>query len=166
MNFEVCVDFDAIDWTLRKTLNTEIPFAGKRVCLMGDLRQLPPVVSSEEEELFYKFYDSPYFFDSEVYQECNFDTIELDKVFRQEDEEFIDFLNKIRNGNYPKEYLDKLNTQKISEEDRGKKFTYLMSTNKAADTRNEISLHNLPSEEFIYHGILEGDFKKDKWIYR
>ena len=54
--------------------------------MIGDLQQLTPVVKSEEEELLNRYYNTPYFFDSKALQSIQYVTIELTKVFRQQDE--------------------------------------------------------------------------------
>ena len=65
---------------------------------IGDLYQLPPVVIGKEAELFNKHYQSPYFFSSHAFENFEIEVIELDKIYRQKDINFINLLNKIRNN--------------------------------------------------------------------
>ena len=89
---------DAIDYRLRKARSIKEPFGGVQVVMFGDLYQLPPVVKSNEKELLASRYDKNfYFFNAEVFQEeTGFHVIELTKVFRQSDPQFIEILNGIR----------------------------------------------------------------------
>ena len=64
---------------------------------IGDLYQLPPVVKGKEREVFKTHYNSPYFFDSQVFRTFNLEFVELEKIYRQTDKEFIGLLNAIRN---------------------------------------------------------------------
>lgn len=85
--------FQAIDYSLRiNSGNRKIPFGGKQLVLFGDIFQLPPVVQNDpvERDIFSDTYDSEYFFDAPVFQEAEFNFVELFKVYRQEDEDFVD----------------------------------------------------------------------------
>ena len=77
---------DAIDSVLRRFREHDKPFGGVQLLMIGDLQQLTPVVKSEEEELLNRYYNTPYFFDSKALQSIQYVTIELTKVFRQQDE--------------------------------------------------------------------------------
>ena len=86
-------------------------FGGVQMIFIGDLYQLPPVVTGQEKEIFTHRYETPYFFSAQVFGEPGFDMefIELEKVYRQRDEEFIALLNAIRNRTCTEEDLQKLN---------------------------------------------------------
>jgi hypothetical protein len=62
---------------------------------IGDLYQLPPVV--RDEHILKMYYNSPFFFDSHAIKEipCYHRTT---KVYRQSDEDFLEILNAIRDG--------------------------------------------------------------------
>jgi hypothetical protein len=85
--------------------------------MIGDLYQLPPVVSSSEREFFQKEYSSPYFFDAKVTKQKTFamEFVELEKVYRQSDQTFISILNAIRTKTLEQKHLDLLN-RRISKE--------------------------------------------------
>ncbi|MBJ3773627.1 hypothetical protein JEQ20_24485, partial [Klebsiella pneumoniae] len=74
------------------------PFGGVQVLLIGDMYQLPPVAKQEEWQILSEYYDSPYFFSSRVIQAAPPAYIELDKIYRQKDADFIEILNQIRNN--------------------------------------------------------------------
>ncbi len=90
---------DCIDRFLRLNgRNGSLPFGGTQMVFIGDLYQLPPVVTNREKRIFTEHYPSPYFFDAHVFKELNLEFIELEKVYRQKDERFIELLNQIRNN--------------------------------------------------------------------
>jgi len=97
---------DCIDAFLRlHGKNRMVPFGGVQLVFIGDLYQLPPVVPRDEQDIFKDVYSSPYFFDSKIFQELNgnnqhpkrFQIIELKKIYRQKEEDFIKLLGTIRN---------------------------------------------------------------------
>ncbi len=102
---------DFIDFALRLNCNSQVPFAGKRLLLVGDLYQLPPVVTSSS--ILPDEYDTPFFFSAKVLKEVSFSTIELTKVYRQNDIKFIDALNSVRLGEATIAHLDYLNLKVV-----------------------------------------------------
>jgi hypothetical protein len=129
---------------------------------IGDLYQLPPVVTTVEKEVFRVHYQSPYFFSSHIFQDPKFkiELIELEKIYRQTDAEFISLLNAIRNRSVTDSDIDQLN--KICrpafippEEDL---YLYLTGTNDQAFRQNQEKLGRLPGRLYGYEGIVEGNF--------
>ncbi len=103
--------FDCVEKFMR--LNGKKPgeyFGGVQVILFGDLFQLPPVVTREEYHIFTTKYDSPYFFDAKAFYSGKFEVVELTKVFRQHDENFIHILDKIRVGEAEYEHVEYINS--------------------------------------------------------
>lgn len=86
---------DAIDSVLRRYRKHDLPFGGVQLLMIGDLHQLAPVVTDHEEGMLRQYYDTPYFFSSKALQQAHYLTIELKKVYRQQDQEFIS-LSSIR----------------------------------------------------------------------
>lgn len=86
---------DVVDTLLRVFRNNDSPFGGVQVILIGDVFQLSPIISRDEEEVFKKFYNGSFFFNARVMQrnECLL-IIQLKKIYRQRDKLFIDLLNK------------------------------------------------------------------------
>lgn len=151
---------DCIDESCRHCLDDDRPFGGKRVVFFGDLYQLPPVVSREEEqELFSQIYKSPYFFDAKVWHFARIDIIELEKIYRQRDGEFIDMLNQIRHNTIDATGMKKLNQSYQPESfDSDEGYITLTTTNKAANEMNLRKLSQLGGEEKSYSGKIEGSF--------
>lgn len=153
---------DLVDESLRKNLNSPLPFGGKKMVFIGDLFQLPPVVSSQsEKELFRTFYSSPYFFDAKVMSKVSLEILELEKVYRQHEGVFIDILNKIRTNTVEDEDLEILNERNRvdeSEIDPDKFYITLTTTNASADRINQIKLNSIPGEEKSYPAAIDGKF--------
>jgi len=139
-------------------------FGGLQMVFIGDLYQLPPVVTSAERNIFSTQYETPYFFSSRIFNEPGFDMefVELEKIYRQTEEDFILLLNAIRNRSVTEEDIDRLNRRCDAgfvppDEDF---FIHLTSTNDLAYKRNQEKLALLPGRTFRYQGLLEGEFNK------
>lgn len=146
---------DAIDYQLRVlTGNAEKPFGGIKIIAIGDLFQLPPIVqkgSPDEKYISDSFY-SPWFFSAPDIGK--FTIVELKKIYRQNDEEFRGVLNKIRIGKQSWNDLKYINQRVVKEEDFGKDYVYLSTTNKVADEINQNKLNELPGiTEYKYSKI-------------
>ena len=89
---------DAIDSVMRRYREHNKPFGGVQLLMIGDLQQLAPVVKNEEWALLRTYYDTPYFFSSKALALATYYTIELKKVYRQQDVKFIELLNQIRDN--------------------------------------------------------------------
>ncbi len=156
---------DCVDLALRLNRDYEnVPFGGLQMILIGDLYQLPPVVIPREEKVFSLHYESPYFFSANVFRDKNFrlEYVELDKVFRQKDQSFLELLNAIRNRSISEEQLARLNARYLPdfqpEEDEF--YLTLTSTNEAADAINQEKLDHLPGKNRYYQGEIEGEFEE------
>lgn len=86
---------DAIDSVLRRYRDSTQPFGGVQLLMIGDLQQLTPVVTPQDEEVLGKYYDTPYFFGSKALRQVSYVTIQLTHVYRQQDADFINILNHI-----------------------------------------------------------------------
>lgn len=151
---------DCIDGFLRlHGKKRSLPFGGIQMIFIGDLYQLPPVVKSREKGLFTEYYRSPYFFDSKAFEGLDMEFIELEKVYRQNDEDFIKLLNRIRNNTISDNDIEELNKRYIPDFcPEGEFYIYLTTTNEYADRINMERLEEIKSKELIYYGILDGEF--------
>ncbi len=149
--------FDAIDYTLRRIRRNPAPFGGVQLLIIGDLFQLSPVVRQEVEPVLNEFYKSPYFFDSMVWQSSKMLTIELKKVYRQEEQHFVDILNKIREGDRDQTIVDELNKRFISDPEYSD-IIALTTHNRKADKINQEELSSLGSEEKSLSAKISGKF--------
>lgn len=155
--------FDAIDYSLRvhrKKLTQ--PFGGVQVIVFGDLFQLPPVVNMDESSLLERIYpNGQFFFHSNIFQDAQFKTLELQSIYRQTDDHFIYLLNAVRDGSITHSQIDKLNDSLVEnfEMDEGK--IILTTTNARASGINQNYLKQLSSEEFSYRAQATGQFYKE-----
>jgi ATP-dependent exoDNAse (exonuclease V) alpha subunit len=151
---------DCIDEFLRlHRKKRSVPFGGVQMIFIGDLYQLPPVVTSKEKSLFKEYYSSPYFFSSKAFEGLDMEFIELEKVYRQSDEGFIRLLNLIRNNTISDDEIAVLNERYLEDFTPGEEFyIYLTTTNESADRINRERLDGIRAKEFAYKGILDGDF--------
>jgi len=155
--------FDAIDYSLRvhrKKLTQ--PFGGVQVIVFGDLFQLPPVVNMDESSLLERIYPSgQFFFHSNIFQDAQFKTLELQSIYRQKDDHFIYLLNAVRDGSITHSQIDNLNDSLVDnfEMDEGK--IILTTTNARASGINQNYLKQLSSEEFSYRAQATGQFYKE-----
>lgn len=155
---------DCVDRFLR--LNGPIeskPFGGIQMVFIGDLYQLPPVVTSGEKEIFNSMYQSPYFYSARVFESIDMEFIELEKVYRQQDIRFIGLLNSIRNKTIDEEGLAVLNRRYIAdfEPPPGEFYIYLTTTNALAEEINSRRLATLKGNADNFEALVEGDFGKE-----
>ena len=151
---------DAIDSILRRFREHEKPFGGVQLLMIGDLQQLTPVVTPEDEVILQRYYDTSYFFGSKALRSISYVTIELTHVYRQQDEEFITLLNNIREGQVSDTDLKRLNERfnPNFEPEVGSDYIRLTTHNKMAESYNEVQLHNLPSKACTFIAEADGNF--------
>lgn len=152
---------DCVDRILRVySGNMRLPFGGKQLLFVGDVFQLEPVVPSDQKEILSLFYASPFFFSARVFKDINLVPIELQKVYRQTDSVFINILDRIRNNAARKQELDTLNGRYFpSFEPQNEDMYITLATRRdQVDFINEKKLAELPGEEHVSVGKIEGDF--------
>ncbi|MEO6305520.1 MAG: helix-turn-helix domain-containing protein [Bacteroidia bacterium] len=157
---------DQIDLVLRTTRKkTHLPFGGVQVMFIGDMHQLPPVVNHEEWKLLSHIYQSPYFFDSLVFKNDPAVYIELEKIYRQKDQDFIDILNKVRNNNLSMQGLENLNAHykpELPNEFILDNIT-LTTHNQKADEINQRLLNALNDKTYTFKSKTEGIFNEKNY---
>lgn len=161
-----CDLLDVIDVLLRvfRGKRNE-PFGGVQVLLIGDTFQLPPVARPEVWEILEQFYKSPFFFSSKVIEQNKPIYIELKKVYRQHEQEFISLLNKVRVNEVSQDDLTLLNSRynpsfvpKENDE-----YIVLATHNIIVNDINTTKLAELTSELHFFEAIVKGVFP-DKMI--
>ncbi|MBL4693755.1 AAA family ATPase [Candidatus Gracilibacteria bacterium] len=152
---------DCIDVSLRHYRQEQnIPFGGIQMVFIGDLYQLPPVVAgATEKEMFRTQYASPYFFSAKALQDIDLTFLELEKVYRQKDNDFITLLNKVRNNSINQQEINVLNER--HNPDKSEDFVItLTTTNAAADKKNLEESKKLGAKAQTFFGELDGEFSK------
>lgn len=156
---------DGMDRYLRMAFNTNMAFGGKQVVFVGDLFQLPPVVKqgSADAEMLRDLYGPglPFFYKAFVLKRMNLPKIEFQKVYRQSDGDFLNILNKMRNGEVKSEDLALLNEHVGADENNEDFSVTLTSFNYMAEKINEQKLDEIKEEEFSYQAAIQDDFKKN-----
>ena len=155
---------DFIDKVLRiYNRNMREPFGGKQLLLVGDIYQLEPVLKEEDRQLLQPYYASSYFFDAKVFQDYPLVSIELNKVYRQNDPSFISILDHIRTNQVSDNDLRYINarvgaqrgTTEIPQED----FTITLSTRRdTVDWINNQGLDSLNGAPVMFLGEIKGEF--------
>ena len=151
---------DAIDAVLRRFREHGQPFGGMQLLMIGDLAQLTPVVTPEDERILKPYYDTPYFFGSKALQQIDYVTIQLTHVYRQQDESFIALLNEIREGHPSTEALSKLNSrcQPTFIPRPEEPYIRLTTHKNLASFYNESELQKLPGRSYQYRAEVKGTF--------
>lgn len=135
-------------------------FGGIQMIFFGDLYQLPPVVTSSDRKIFESVYESPYFFSANAMKNTDFEMIELIKIYRQEDQKFIEILNAVRNKSVDESLIEILNTRYNPQflAPDSEFYIYLTTTNAKADLENMKKLRKLPPKEYIFEAQISGEF--------
>ena len=152
---------DAVDDALRRYRDPSRPFGGVQLLLIGDLQQLPPVVTREDEEIFNAAYETPYFFSAHALRTLPLVPVELQTVYRQSDDPaFLSILNAIRQGKPGAAELAALNTRvdPAFVPPEGVRYIQLTSHNRLADAVNAKALADLPGPGAAYRAEVTGDF--------
>ena len=155
--------FDAIDYSLRvhrKKLTK--PFGGVQLVVFGELFQLPPVVNFDESDILRKLYpNGSFFFQSNIFQDSHFHKIELQHIYRQKDEYFIQLLNGIRDGSITNSELNDINESVSHKVNMQEGKIILTTTNAQANKFNQDYLSQVPGEEFNFKAQAQGNFGKE-----
>ncbi len=160
---------DFIDKVLRAYTRNPEPFGGKQLLLVGDIYQLEPVMKDEDRQLLQPFYPSAYFFNAKVWQVMPIVSIELRKVYRQTDDNFIAILDRIRNNTATQADLQSLNsrvettaqgvstnTQQITPDTQ---LTITLAARRdTVDFINEQQLDALDGDPSMFKGVIQGNF--------
>lgn len=154
---------DFIDKILRVYChNMREPFGGKQLLLVGDIFQLEPVVTGDARDVLAHYYNAPYFFNALAFNELAIVPIELRKVYRQDDADFISLLDRVRAGQPAEADIRRLNAKLIPSEQVNRLSADMTMTiasrRDMVDHINERHLNELKTPEIVYKGIIKGDF--------
>ncbi len=157
---------DAIDILLRRSRGNDKWFGGVRMIFVGDMFQLPPVITEDEREFYSTKYMSPYFFSANLFRKpdlftepFSMHTVELKEIYRQTDKEFIEILNAVRDNTISGDQLNRLNSniQFNSNREESAKTIYLTATNSQATSLNRHYLNRITQPETIFTSVKQGD---------
>lgn len=160
---------DAVDVFLRNARKNPLPFGGVQMIFIGDIYQLPPVLTESDKAVFYEEYkyESPYFFDANVFKRNDYimDFIELSTIYRQSDAEFINLLNAVRNNRLLHNDILKLNARYDPDfyPDKDSGYISLCTTNKDANLINEKNIEAIESAEYTSECVIEGEIQSNQF---
>jgi ATP-dependent DNA helicase PIF1 len=157
--------FDCVDAFLRVARGKkDRPFGGVHLVMIGDLYQLPPVVTSRERPIFEGHYTSPYFFDARSFADLDTEIVELDKIYRQSDKRFIDLLNAIRNNSIDDDGIAAFNERYDADFETDEDgWIHLTSLNREADAVNDERLARLRTKPRRYRADVRGEFDRKSY---
>lgn len=156
---------DQVDLILRNIKDNNFPFGGVQLLLIGDLSQLSPIIREEEWAMLSRYYATPYFFSSLVLQKTAYVRIELDKVFRQKEQAFVDILNEVRNQTISERSLALLNERYVPGFRPTAEDPYITLTTHNVITQqiNTEFITALAGDPVTYKATIQGDFPKDAY---
>ena len=156
---------DQIDLILRNVKTSTHPFGGVQLLLIGDLSQLSPIIREEDWGVLRPYYATSYFFSSLVMQKAHYVRIELNHVYRQKEQAFVDILNEVRNQSVSTGSLALLNARYLPEFRPAVDDPYITLTthNGIARELNQEMLDALPGKEVEFTANIRGEFTKDAY---
>ncbi len=156
---------DAIDAVLRRVRRSQKPFGGLQLLMIGDVHQLAPVAKQEEWEVLSPYYDTPYFFGSQVLKKTPYVCVELEHIYRQHDMDFITLLNKVRHNEMDAECVALLNTRFkpgfVPKDEEG--YITLTTHNYQADQINESKLAAIKEKSVVFKAEVHGNFPENTY---
>ena len=148
---------DAIDIRLQTIRDNRAPFGGVQLMMVGDFLQLPPVVQDQDREILVQLgYKTPFAFSAKVFQNLRVTKISLDQVYRQNEQDFIELLGKVRSGTDLDNTVDMINAHCYRAHRDGAEPLLLTSTVAAAERYNRQGLEKLSGEASIFAAEAKG----------
>jgi ATP-dependent DNA helicase PIF1 len=150
---------DAVDARLRQVRGDQRPFGGIQIVMVGDFLQLPPVVQEQDWPMLEGLgYEAPYAFNAHALQSLAVETVTLDRVWRQDEQDFVDLLGRIRSREGIAEALERLNARCVGPHRDGVKPLLLTPTRAAAERYNHQGLAALGAARSGFRAAIERDF--------
>ncbi len=138
------------------------PFGGKQLLLVGDIFQLEPVVTGDARDILAHYYRAPFFFNADAFRVLSLVSVELRKVYRQDDSRFVALLDRVRAGQPTAEDIASVNSRLIKpgeEENDDKNMTMTIATRRdMVDNINQQHLDRLTTKLMTFKGQITGDF--------
>lgn len=140
------------------------PFGGKQLLMVGDIYQLEPVATPDVREILRRVYPNFYFFAARAFAETVLVPIELRKVYRQSDPNFISILDRVRSGETTAADLAQLNTRHVPGGDFGPELTMTIATTRnAVQVINTEHLEELTTPQFDFEARIQDDFPESSY---
>lgn len=157
---------DFVDLLLRTySGNQREPFGGKQLLFVGDVFQLEPVLTGDMRDILRKFYRDAFFFSAHAFDRINLVPIELRKIYRQSQGEFVELLDRIRMGAATAADISRLNSRCVAlslpVEGEEKPTMTLASRRDMVDQINESRLEAIDKPVFTFIGEIKKDFPEN-----
>ena len=155
---------DFVDRVLRVySGNMREPFGGKQLLLVGDIFQLEPVVTHDTRDILKRYYKNFFFFNARAFEQINLVAIELRKIYRQSDNDFISLLDRVRVNRATSVDIARLNRRCNPDyQEVNDNFVITLATRRdTVDSINDEHMRALKTPEFSYTGVIEGDFPEN-----
>lgn len=152
--------FDLINYRMQTLMKNDLFMWWKQFVFVWDLFQLPPVPEKEWElrEYYQKNYKWLFFFDWNSYNKENFEIVELTKVYRQDNPQFISMLNRVRIWDRSKDILEYFNSKLTDHDLINPKAILIWTTNYIVDKKNQLELSKLPWDESVSYAYISWDY--------
>lgn len=155
---------DFVDRVLRVySGNMREPFGGKQLLLVGDIFQLEPVVTHDMRDILRRYYKNFFFFNARAFAQINLVSVELKKIYRQTDSDFISLLDRVRVNRATSNDIARLNQRCNPDyQEVNETFAITLATRRdTVDSINDEHMQALKTPEYTYHGRIEGDFPEN-----
>ena len=156
---------DFVDRVLRVySGNMREPFGGKQLLLVGDIFQLEPVVTHDMRDILRRYYKNFFFFNARAFELINLVAIELRKIYRQSDSDFVSLLDRVRVNRATAADISRLNQRynpDYQEVNDNSLAVTLATRRDTVDSINDEHMQALKTLEWIYEGEIEGDFPEN-----
>lgn len=154
---------DGVSAFLRVNRKVNKPFGGLPVIMVGDMFQLPPVIHRSVKPLFERVYGSAKFYNAKCLSKATYYAVELNKTYRQSDQNFVNILTKIREGIELEESLQMLNNGATITSEPPESAVWLSPRNREVQYRNENNFQCLKGQTKEYRGRFKGTFRSDRY---
>ena len=151
---------DAIDILARSARHNNEPFGGIQVVAIGDMFQLPPVITRDSEQYYETAYEhkNAYFFDSNVYKRADFIKFDFNTVYRQSDDDLLKNLMRLRDNDATA--IEFFNQCRIDDEKSRKNAVIITPFRAVAERINAEKLNQINAPEIVYKGVIDGKFSE------
>lgn len=153
---------DGVSAYLRLNRGIDKPFGGLTVVMVGDLFQLPPVIDEKTRPMFEQVYGSPKFYNARSLKSIDYCAIELTQTYRQTEQDFVQLLCHVREGQRIAESIEQLNQQCLISSTPPQGAVWLSPRNAEVERKNKTELAKIDAALFRFEGELEGEFKLDR----
>lgn len=155
---------DFVDRVLRVySGNMREPFGGKQLLLVGDIFQLEPVVTHDTRDILRRYYKNCFFFNARAFEQIRLVSVELRKIYRQSDSDFIALLDRVRVNRANASDIARLNQRYNPDyQEVNGQFAITLATRRdTVDSINDEHMKALKTQEYVYEGAIEGDFPEN-----